>query len=110
MTTSTLPSQEKKKDQPTTLFPFLYSQYTFGSRLKSSLPAPFSKLFFTSTNNMLAAAPTEEQVEHSYVSPLKKTLGKEQDYSEFRVVHDDELYMFFIQLDQHGTTGKFSQQ
>ncbi|KAI9357471.1 hypothetical protein BD770DRAFT_388808, partial [Pilaira anomala] len=65
---------------------FSFLQYTFGQRLKTSLP-PFSKLFFTGNikNNM-------EQKQHKIPN------------DPFQVIHDPELCMFLIKLDSKGTT------
>lgn len=84
-------SKNKKELTTQDTFPFL--QYSFGQRLKnSSLPPPFSKLFFTSNTkyNML---------EQQHKIPN----------DPFQVIHDPELCMFLIKLDSKGSTGKRNQ-
>lgn len=75
---------ELKQVQSNTTAAFPFLQYTFGQRLKTSLP-PFSKLFFTSNNKF-------NMLEQSMIEP-------------FNVIHDQELCMFFIKLDSKGNTG-----
>ncbi|KAI8079446.1 hypothetical protein BDF21DRAFT_463512 [Thamnidium elegans] len=70
--------------QDTTPFPFL--QYTFGQRLKTSLP-PFSKLFFTSN------------IKYNMLEQQHKIPN-----DPFQVIHDPELCMFLIKLDSKGST------
>lgn len=84
----------------TSMFPFLYTPLS--QRLKSTLPAPFSKLFFTTTT---ATTNNRELLSSPPAAVRLLDQQKEQDYTEFRVKHDEDICMFFIQLDSQGTTG-----
>ncbi|KAG2198539.1 hypothetical protein INT47_008643 [Mucor saturninus] len=80
MTTFTpLVHTNKENELKPTTFPFL--QYSFGQRIKTSPFPPFSKLFFTSN------------------SKCNRTI-----HDTCRIIHDEELCMFSIQLDSKGTT------
>lgn len=89
-------NNKKKELTQDTSTPFPFLQYSFGQRLKTSLPPPFSKLFFTSNikYNMLE----QQQQQHKIPN------------DPFQVIHDPELCMFLIKLDSKGSTGKKKNQ
>jgi hypothetical protein len=99
------------QEQPTqqtvhTGYPFmpLYSHYSLGQRLKSTLP--FSKLFFPSSasshiqDTLIKSITSNKHTEnHSSSSNNSKTMS-------YTIKHDKEQCMFLIKLDSKGRTGK----